>query len=474
MNAHRFYGISLNGRVTYNRSIIGTPYFSPARVPAHFKVGVTSDNVDQFFGFTPDGECINIYSCYDCGHCIECAQRKQRDIRSRMTMEQIGYDSPPIFLTLTYNDKYLPADGVCKRDVSLFFKRLHTNLARAGYNSSFKHICFSEYGTQRGRAHYHAIIFGLDYTMFTPLSKLLEFIEKSWSCNPKRQKDTADSLGFCYVKICDGKVFDYVSKYVAKDYILNLDGSFESEYESIKKRNQFRFKSKDGVIHTKNVNFVVSSRRFGSIGTTWLKTPEVLSMLLTEDYPKVSVRDKFGNVFNFVLPKFLRDKIYPSLSKLLPKRVSVALRSLGKDIWLLNDFHRRGCQLDTYEQKFLQFPETLSQRYYLWYHLYNPLLVDPNDDYMKRYRPGLDVYGCLCRIQTSLDILENFYFSVSDFVQILEQRCRLTNKFVRSALSFFNSRPEYTSSERYGNLKNFYDNFYYSRPEHSQKSSISL
>lgn len=466
MNAHRFIGINLNGHFIYNRAIIGSPAFYPSRVPAHFKVGVTSDNVDKYYAFTPDGVCVNVYSVYECGHCIECAKKKQTDIKNRMIMEQIGYDCPPLFLTLTYNPEHLPSDGVCKRDVSLFFKRLHARLARAGYNSSFKHICFSEYGSKSGRPHYHAMIFGLDYTQFPTLSRMYEIFDKSWSLNPTRSEDGYVPIGFVYVKVADSGSFSYCSKYVAKDYILNLDDSYESSYESIKKRNQFRFMSKDGVVHFKNVNFVVSSRRFGSIGTTWLKTPEVLKMILTDVYPKVSVRDKFGNVYNFVLPKFLRDKIYPSLSKLLPKRVLDALRDLGKDIWLLNDFHRRGCYLDTYEQKFLEVPQTVSERYYLWSHLYNPILVNPVDPYIERYRAGFDVLGCLTRIKASFDVLENFYFNLSDFQQILTQRCRLTDKFVKSCLAYFDTKSKYSVNAQYSFFKDYYDKFYLNRIDH--------
>jgi len=72
------------------------------------------------------------------------------------------------FITLTYNDDNLPADSSLNyRHFQLFMKRLR-------FRFPFKKIRFymaGEYGDQFGRPHFHACIFGLDFSDKTPLRK---------------------------------------------------------------------------------------------------------------------------------------------------------------------------------------------------------------------------------------------------------------------------------------------------------------
>lgn len=64
------------------------------------------------------------------------------------------------FVTLTYDDAHLPADGsLSKRAVQLFFKRFRKELSPA----SFRYFVAGEYGDHSRRAHYHAIIFGFGF-----------------------------------------------------------------------------------------------------------------------------------------------------------------------------------------------------------------------------------------------------------------------------------------------------------------------
>lgn len=64
------------------------------------------------------------------------------------------------FLTLTYEDAQLPADGsVSRRAMQLFFKRLRKAVAPT--KLSFFYV--GEYGDGNGRPHYHAIVFNYDF-----------------------------------------------------------------------------------------------------------------------------------------------------------------------------------------------------------------------------------------------------------------------------------------------------------------------
>lgn len=62
------------------------------------------------------------------------------------------------FITLTYDDEHMPEDGsVDVRDWQLFAKRLRQEKGK------FRYFHCGEYGTDLGRPHYHACLFGLDF-----------------------------------------------------------------------------------------------------------------------------------------------------------------------------------------------------------------------------------------------------------------------------------------------------------------------
>lgn len=64
------------------------------------------------------------------------------------------------FVTLTYDDKYLPENGnLVKEDFQKFFKRLRKNTGR-----EIRYFACGEYGDQTNRPHYHAILFGINFS----------------------------------------------------------------------------------------------------------------------------------------------------------------------------------------------------------------------------------------------------------------------------------------------------------------------
>lgn len=63
------------------------------------------------------------------------------------------------FLTLTYDNENLPPHGqLVKRDLQLFFKRLRHLVG------PFRYVATGEYGELRRRPHFHAAIFGVDFS----------------------------------------------------------------------------------------------------------------------------------------------------------------------------------------------------------------------------------------------------------------------------------------------------------------------
>jgi len=90
-----------------------------------------------------------------CGMCNGCKADHARDWAIRCYHEsQMHHVS--CFVTLTYDEEHLPACGsLDKRDLQQFWKALRKKL-----NVPIRYFAAGEYGTKKGRPHYHAIIFG--------------------------------------------------------------------------------------------------------------------------------------------------------------------------------------------------------------------------------------------------------------------------------------------------------------------------
>lgn len=94
-----------------------------------------------------------------CGQCMECRLAYSREWAIRISHEAQMHDSN-CFLTLTYDDAHLPAHGqLVKRDLQLFFKRLRKQVG------PFRYVACGEYGELKRRPHFHAAIFGKDFSL---------------------------------------------------------------------------------------------------------------------------------------------------------------------------------------------------------------------------------------------------------------------------------------------------------------------
>lgn len=131
-----------------------------------------------------------------CGKCIACRSRAAKVWGTRIQLEMAGY-AENIFITLTYDPEHLPAEGsLHKRQLSGFIKRLRARLLdKTG--TLFRFFACGEYGSRTGRAHYHAILFGVG-------SWAEPEIRASWP------------FGFVSIAPCDGGVGNYVSGYCVK------------------------------------------------------------------------------------------------------------------------------------------------------------------------------------------------------------------------------------------------------------------
>lgn len=88
-----------------------------------------------------------------CGKCIECERQRANDFARRCVDEASLYKDCCV-VTLTYNSDHLPdGESLCRRDVQLFLKRLRKR-------HDVRYFGCGEYGSKKGRPHYHLLIFG--------------------------------------------------------------------------------------------------------------------------------------------------------------------------------------------------------------------------------------------------------------------------------------------------------------------------
>lgn len=91
-----------------------------------------------------------------CGKCDGCQADKALSWSLRIHQEA-SLHKQNAFVTLTYDEEHLPADGkISKTHLRNFIKK-------ARHEYSFRYFACGEYGDKTSRPHYHAIIFGQDF-----------------------------------------------------------------------------------------------------------------------------------------------------------------------------------------------------------------------------------------------------------------------------------------------------------------------
>ena len=104
-----------------------------------------------------------------CGRCIGCKTDRATMWADRCQHEAKKY-SHNTFITLTYDDKFLPPEGHLDADeLQRFFKRLrekarHNRTILSDSGTGIRYFACGEYGSKNARPHYHAILFNCDFT----------------------------------------------------------------------------------------------------------------------------------------------------------------------------------------------------------------------------------------------------------------------------------------------------------------------
>lgn len=160
-----------------------------------------------------------------CGRCIGCRMSTARDWAVRCTFEAQRWPVSS-FVTLTYADAACPR-FLRKADLSGAIKRL-----RARLDTPIKFFACGEYGEERGRPHYHALLFGVSDPAL---------IQGAWGIK----------TGFVQVKPITPERIAYTAGYVSKKFDalysgVNGEVIDEETGEVLIPQREFRLMSRGG------------------------------------------------------------------------------------------------------------------------------------------------------------------------------------------------------------------------------------
>lgn len=151
-----------------------------------------------------------------CGRCIGCKSDKAKEWSVRCIQEAMMHKFNS-FITLTYDDRcdIVEEDPSCVWDLRYkHFQNFMKRLRKRFPNDRIRFIVSGEYGSQSGRAHFHAILFGFwfpDVDFDKPV-----YINKGYRHYSSKILAELWPHGFVDLTQVDYGVCSYVSQYVLK------------------------------------------------------------------------------------------------------------------------------------------------------------------------------------------------------------------------------------------------------------------
>lgn len=217
-----------------------------------------------------------------CGQCIGCRIEKSRQWAMRCVKE-LGPNGEGAFLTLTYNNENLPADGsLQKKYFRGWMKRLRERI-RYHYGKTIRYFCCGEYGEKLGRPHYHAVIFGFDFP-----DKQLRSVSRGNKLYTSKFLDKAWKKGFHLIGNVTFHSCQYVAQYVNKKVISRNSQKVKDYYQN--KEIEFHTQStRPGLGFDHWDEFytdIYPSDRFVHMGKE-MKPPKYYDYLLKKHHPEL-------------------------------------------------------------------------------------------------------------------------------------------------------------------------------------------
>lgn len=179
-----------------------------------------------------------------CGRCAPCLKRRTDQWIFRIQKEELN-SSSSLFVTLTYNTTHIPITrnkymSLRRKDFQDFMKRLRSlqeyHKEELGekykYQDPIKYYGCGEYGDQRKRPHYHAIILNADP----------DLIQRAWMKQPPGSPaGTKTPIGSIYIGDVTTSSIAYTCKYLDK----KVDGQRKMRHDRDDRESEFSMMSKN-------------------------------------------------------------------------------------------------------------------------------------------------------------------------------------------------------------------------------------
>lgn len=340
-----------NGRLILITSLTSKLLFLPKRN------NVNKDNYDACCLYNDsDGTTYPLYFLVPCNRCTLCSHRKKQEICARAVCETNSSTSLPLFITLTYNDKYLPSCGLVKRDLQLFFKRLRKRLDDNNIEHNLRYLAVGEYGSKHGRAHYHIILWNFPSSEFANHLEISSFISRCWSVLLTTQDENGK---FHYIRIPRNnnekprspkdlgaggvEFYQYESgRYLYKAEPLGFVKVLPVTQGCIGYVSKYMYKRNKSVVG-KNPLFCLSSRRNGGIGASYIRSHFKDDFLQNPDIVSFPVLDEkvSQKVVNLPLTPYVRNLFFPSPSSSISVKLYQRIKSFYSKLSYLKDITYR-------------------------------------------------------------------------------------------------------------------------------------
>ncbi len=288
-------GTTENGK----KNLIVTPYIvDHIEILDNKKIYVDSPAITSKYALT---EFVEI----PCGQCIECRLQRSRRWADRCMLE-LGYHESSYFITLTYDNEYIPKNPLIdydtgeiyaenatlvKKDLQDFMKRLRRAYEYKGFDNKLRFFACGEYGSQTLRPHFHIIVFGLKLDDLVLYKRNFNgdnlynsaFISKLWK------------KGFSVVGDVTWQSCAYVARYIMKKH-LGKDSEFydvyniEPEFTLMSRKpgiaRQYYDEHKDELFYHDFVSIPTKD------GAKQIYPPPYYEKLFEEDFPENEVVER--------------------------------------------------------------------------------------------------------------------------------------------------------------------------------------
>lgn len=282
-------------------------FFKPSIFPPAKKL--TIEQASKYYSVSSDGVITYAYMLVPCNHCDLCNELARNEWAQRALLECQMYDVPPLYFTLTYNKEHKPYQGLQKKEIQKFLKRLRHKVP------PFRYMLCGEYGGKYGRPHYHIMFFtNATYAEFD------KSVREEWTATHERIVVNEDGsteiekykkpLGFVHSKRIDMTNAALPFKYIAK-YLRKM--TMPANAQGIHKPFFLSSRGNGGIGYSKFKEFIPKIREYAKYNANFLK-----------------YIDKFSSkVYSFRINRYFLRKTFPSLSQMVDYRFRVAYNNLA-------------------------------------------------------------------------------------------------------------------------------------------------